>query len=226
MIFTEYLARLTSSFTPIVGYFQQQDYLAIDLSVENEELKRIDLTSPEAMQQYIQDQLAHSAKKVAFGGYLEKRNLYKRSEHFSAVTTDERNIHIGMDIWAPADTSIQSPLEGKIHSFQNNINFGDYGPTIILEHLVQGIQFYTLYGHLSLASLDELKVGQQVEKGQKIAELGAPKINGDYAPHLHFQVIKNMQQKTGDYPGVCSKNNLVFYAENCPDPNILLKIIP
>ncbi|MAN25823.1 MULTISPECIES: peptidoglycan DD-metalloendopeptidase family protein [Mesonia] len=225
MIFTEYLAQLTSHFTAIVGDFQPQDYLALDLSVENKELKKINLSSPEAMQNYIQLQLDHSAKKVAFGGYLEKRNLYKRSEHFSSLSAEDRNIHIGLDIWAPASTSIQSPLDGKIHSFQNNTNFGDYGPTIILEHYFQGIQFYTLYGHLSLGSLEGLEVGQQVEGGQRIADLGGPEINGDYAPHLHFQVIKNIQEKTGDYPGVCSKNNLVFYAENCPDPNVLLKIM-
>ena len=101
---------------------------------------------------------------------------------------------------------------------------GDYGPTIILEHEIEGFTFYTLYGHLSLESLEGKSVGQIVKKGQKIAELGKPPINGDYAPHLHFQIIKNIENKKGDYSGVCSEKDLDFYTENCPNPNFLLKI--
>ena len=70
----------------------------------------------------------------------------------------------------------------------------------------------------------EKMVGQVIKKGEKIAELGKPPINGDYAPHLHFQIIKNTENKKGDYPGVCSLNELEFYKENCPDPNWLLQI--
>jgi hypothetical protein len=54
--------------------------------------------------------------------------------------------------------------------------------------------------------------------------LGLPPINGDYAPHLHFQIIIDMENKKGDYPGVCSSKTLAFYLQNCPDPNLLLKI--
>lgn len=84
--------------------------------------------------------------------------------------------------------------------------------------------FYTLYGHLSLDSLDGLEIGTVFKKGEQFATLGDAAINGDYAPHLHFQIIKNIADKFGDYPGVCSKKELPFYLENCPDPNLLLKI--
>jgi murein DD-endopeptidase MepM/ murein hydrolase activator NlpD len=46
--------------------------------------------------------------------------------------TEERNIHIGLDLWIKAGTPILSALDGKIHSFIS-AGFGDYGPTIILE---------------------------------------------------------------------------------------------
>ena len=49
-------------------------------------------------------------------------------------------------------------------------------------------------------------------------------MNGDYAPHLHFQIIKNIADYEGDYPGVSSKNDLDFYSANCPDPNLVLKL--
>jgi murein DD-endopeptidase MepM/ murein hydrolase activator NlpD len=88
------------------------------------------------------------------------------------------------------------------------------------------MSFHTLYGHLSRESLERKSIGQKVKKGETIAWLGAPEVNGDYAPHLHFQIIKDMQGMKGDYPGVCSKNKLAFYMDNCPDPNFLLKIYP
>lgn len=57
-----------------------------------------------------------------------------------------------------------------------------------------------------------------------MASIGNSEVNGDYAPHLHFQIIKNIEDYWGDYPGVCNTNDLNFYIENCPDPNLLLKI--
>jgi murein DD-endopeptidase MepM/ murein hydrolase activator NlpD len=69
-------------------------------------------------------------------------------------TTEERNIHIGLDLWIKAGTPILAALEGTLHSFNFNAGFGDYGPTIILEHKVEN-QTFILYGHLSLDSLED-----------------------------------------------------------------------
>jgi murein DD-endopeptidase MepM/ murein hydrolase activator NlpD len=115
-------------------------------------------------------------------------------------------------------------LDGKVHSFKNNNNLGDYGPTIILEHKLNNHVFYTLYGHLALESIESIKVGDLFAKGQQLALLGDSSVNGDYAPHLHFQIIKDIDVNFGDYPGVSSKTKLAYYLENCPDPNLLLKI--
>ena len=115
-------------------------------------------------------------------------------------------------------------MDGEVHSFQNNTNFGDDGPTIILKHTVDGFEFYTLYGHLSVASIQNIQVGQKFAKGAQIATLGNASVNGDYPPHLHFQIIKDMQDGYGDYRGVASQKELAFYKENCPDPNLLLRL--
>ena len=201
-----------------------KNYTPIDLSATNTDQLNLDVTDAAIFEEFVENHLAENNAEVAFGGYLEKRNLYRRSENFKNENIDERNIHIGLDLWIKARTSVLSALDGKIHSFQNNDAEGDYGPTIIVQHHIEGLAFYTLYGHLNLESLDGKQEGQLVKKGEKIAELGKPPINGDYAPHLHFQIIKNMQDKIGDYPGVCSANEVEFYKENCPDPNLLLKI--
>lgn len=200
-------------------------YIPIDLSEANPALLAFDVSSSLAWEIYIQSYLNKSAAQVAFGGYPEQRNLYTRSAYFNQVNTDTiRNIHVGLDLWVASGTAIVAPLEGKIHSFANNINFGDYGPTLILEHQYHDVVFYTLYGHLSLESLSNKKIGDTIYKGQPMGTLGCPKVNGDYAPHLHFQIIKDLEGHVGDYPGVCSKKNLNHFLQNCPDPNVLLKL--
>lgn len=200
------------------------DYVALDLSVTNETLASKKLTTAKDYELFIQNYLDQNNAKIAYGGYNEIRNLYQRSTVFKNDTSDERNIHIGLDLWINESAPVYAALEGKIHSLQNNDALGDYGPTIILEHQIESITFHTLYGHLSLDSLEDKKVGNFVQKGQQIATLGLPPINGDYAPHLHFQIIIDIENKSGDYPGVCSSNTLAFYLQNCPDPNLLLKI--
>lgn len=200
------------------------EYIPLDLSVTNQELVEFKPENAAEFEQFISDYLERNNATVAFGGYIEGRALYQRSTIFKNDSIPERNIHIGLDLWTKVDTSVLAPLDGKVHSFKNNIGLGDYGPTIILEHEVESEIFYTLYGHLSLESIENLKVGTFFNKGQKIGNLGNSAINGDYAPHVHFQIIKNIESYFGDYPGVCNTNDLNFYIENCPDPNLLLKI--
>ena len=201
----------------------KSDYIAIDLSKANQDLNTFDVASSSAWEIYMTNYLKSHNKQVAFGGYLETRNLYNRSAYFSAqAETEQRNIHIGLDLWCPANTAVLACFEGTIHSFNNNTNFGDYGPTIILKHNSNNETFYTLYGHLSEASIANLKVGDTVAQGETIAHLGEATVNGDYAPHLHFQIIKDIQGKTGDYPGVCCLNTLAFYKSNTVDPGPIL----
>lgn len=216
--------------------FEQEKCFVIDNSISYSDYTPFDLSSnsiilekhqPKTSSDYellLSDYLQEKEAKVAFGGYLEKRNLYQRSSVFNDSVNDERNIHIGLDLWIKAGTSVLAALDGKIHSFQYNSYLGDYGPTIILEHTLKICKFYTLYGHLSLDSIENLKIGQNVLKGEQIATLGDAKVNGDYAAHLHFQIIHDLNGKIGDYPGVCCEKELEFYKSNCPNPNLLLKI--
>ncbi len=223
--FQEYLVGLTTGFTPVIDAdFSFEDYVPIDLSDQNRELDSQALLSSKAFEDYLESFLKKNRKKVAFGGYDEKRGLYKRSALFSEDASLQRNIHLGIDIWAAAGTAVLAVLAGKVHSFRDNNNFGDYGPTIILEHEVDGTTFYSLYGHLSRTSLEGLQPGQEFQKGEKLAVLGSAEENGDYAPHLHFQIIRNIGLQKGDFPGVCSETDRIDFLFNCPNPNLLLKL--
>ncbi|MCD0474134.1 peptidoglycan DD-metalloendopeptidase family protein [Flavobacterium sp. EDS] len=203
---------------------EYSQYMLLDLSISNQELAKNKPQTSVDFEIYIDNLLTQAKAKVAFGGYLEERNIYKRSENFNNSTTPERNIHIGLDLWIKAGSSVFAALDGTVHSFKNNTSLGDYGPTIILKHTIENQVFYTLYGHLSLESIVNLKVGAVFLKGQLLGTLGKPNVNGDYAPHLHFQIIKNIGDNFGDYPGVCSKIDLGYYSNNCPNPNLVLKI--
>nr|WP_315191250.1 peptidoglycan DD-metalloendopeptidase family protein [uncultured Flavobacterium sp.] len=200
------------------------EYIPLDLSVSNIELSKLAIDDPTIFEEFIEEKLLKNKAKVAFGGYNEERNLYKRSTVFNDNQTEERNIHIGLDLWIKAGTPVLAALDGTIHSFNYNNNLGDYGPTILLKHSIKDQSFYTLYGHLSLESIANIEVGSFFTKGQQLATLGDASVNGNYAPHLHFQIIKDIATNIGDYPGVCSKKDLNYYLENCPDPNLLLKI--
>jgi peptidoglycan LD-endopeptidase LytH len=43
-------------------------------------------------------------------------------------------------------------------------------------------------------------------------------VNGDWPPHLHFQLITDMMGNTGDFPGVCLPEEKQAYKVLCPDP--------
>ncbi|WP_250434118.1 peptidoglycan DD-metalloendopeptidase family protein [Hanstruepera flava] len=200
-------------------------YTPINLSETNPDLLAFNVANSQDWETYLDDYLQNKQSQVAYGGYLEKRSIYKRSSYFNESHKDlERNIHLGIDLWLAAGSCIYTPLDGTIHSYANNVNHGDYGPTIILKHAIKNVVFYSLYGHLSLESISSLRIGQAFKAGDYLATLGSAEVNGDYAPHLHFQLIRDIENYNGDYPGVSNKKDLQFYVNNCPDPNLLLKL--
>ena len=171
--------------------------------------------------QWMSDLLKEQKAKFAIGGYKENRSsLYARSKLFD--DKEPRTIHLGIDIWGDAGTPVYAPLGGMVHSFAFNNQLGDYGVTIILQHQLQTVAFYTLYGHLSLKDIEALRIGQFINRGHAFAHFGNSEENGNWPPHLHFQVIKDMRQYEGDYPGVCKMSELKKYVENSPDPSSLL----
>lgn len=212
--------------TLIDPIYKKEDFVELDLSVNNQDLKDVDISSSTELKKYIDSYVQNKRAKVAYGGYLEKRNIYQRSNHFKGKfqNVNERNIHLGVDIWQKEGTNVIAPLDGEIHSFNNNQNYGDYGPTIILKHTLGENSFFTLYGHLSLNSISDIKIGQKIKRGEVLAKFGNSEENGDYPPHLHFQIILDIENYFGDYPGVTCFEKLKFYTCNCPDPNILMKL--
>ncbi|MCB9432004.1 MAG: aminotransferase class III-fold pyridoxal phosphate-dependent enzyme [Ardenticatenaceae bacterium] len=171
---------------------------------------------------------------VGIGRYNEPRKIYadpmfltQTDPSADPTLAEWRTIHIGLDLFMGAGTAVHAALDGVVHAFHNNAAAFDYGPVIILEHKTDdGTPFYTLYGHLSLSSLDNLRVGIHVEQGQPIAWMGDYPINGDWPPHLHFQLITDLLDMGVDYPGVALASQRDVWLSLNPDPNLLCGIPP
>lgn len=225
MSLSDILLRHRESFKPVVPFDGECIIAQPDLSPANKDLTAELLNDTDAFSAYMQGLRIKANATYLVGGYAEHREIYRRSELFDQnlqeLSAEEpRNIHLGVDIWAPAGTPVFCPYDGKVHSFAFNDHFGDYGATIILEHKIDDITFYTLYGHLSKADLARLRVDDQILPGTEFAHFGTPAENGHWPPHLHFQIIQDLQGMQGDYPGVCKTSEKAFYLSNCPDPTI------
>lgn len=194
----------------------------LDFTAANMLLQQTDLRDTHAFNEAVNHMLQARNATIGVGGYFEDRFIYRRSTHFDA-NAESRNLHLGIDVWMEAETPVYTPLDATVHSFQDNANFGDYGPTIILQHQLEGTTFFTLYGHLSRKSLEGLEVGRKFKKGDRIAWLGNYPENGDWPPHLHFQVMATMEGRSGDFPGVASATDREHFEQICPNPNLILQ---
>lgn len=227
--FHDRLKTFTPEFHPVIHIDPSKEkIISVNFSHKNKELEKIDFENTAELSSYMKQLLAMQQANYGFGGYGELRSVYSRSKLFNKNLGKEfkeeepRRLHIGTDIWAPAGTPVYAPLDGTIHSFAFNDHFGDYGATLILKHNLEDLEFHTLYGHISLQDLEGLQKGSIVKKGDLIAHFGNEKENGYWPPHLHFQLIRDMQGFEGDYPGVCKLSERKFYLENCPDPDFVL----
>ncbi len=218
---TNILLKYQSHYHEVVsGSHQAQNLLKVDMSKDNEVLMKVDVNNTQAFTQWMEGQLSG---KVGWGGYMEHREIYRRSTHFDGKG-EPRSLHLGIDLWAPAGTPIFSPIDAIVESCVDNKGFADYGPTIILKHQLDDITFYTLYGHLSRASLSGISVGKKIIAGARLATLGDNEENGNWPPHLHFQVMSDLKGKIGDFPGVAAMSERAIYENICPDPNIILQL--
>lgn len=86
--------------------------------------------------------------------------------------------HFGLDIAAPTGTKVNAPWSGKVVFADPDLYYS--GGTLIIDH---GMGITSTYIHLS--KLD-VKVGDEIEQGQKIAEIGATgRVTG---PHLDWRL--------------------------------------
>jgi len=200
-------------FFPIMGdYYEVDDYAHLDLSVISSDYCKEEQIKMHTLKKYIADKKSTQNVKLLYGGYLEQRAIYT-SDHF---TSESRDIHLGVDIWADANTPIFAPCDMILDSMAYNGADLDYGYTLI--YYIENLQSYLLLGHLSEATLRNKKTGMQTKQKDQIATLGMSNENGGWEPHVHIQLIRDLGIFKNDYPGVCTQSEMNFYKDNCPNP--------
>jgi len=225
----DYLKRNSSTAAPILHVDQRVTPVHVfDLSVGSSFLAA-DPDNAEVctLTRAISAELHRTNSALGIGRYNEPRLLYSSAlfQTSSNPTDEQRTIHLGLDFFARPNTPVHTPWAATIEAFANNAKTLDYGPAIILKHTTPtGEDFYTLYGHLSLGSLKNLRIGLHLAKGEKFAAVGTTAENGGWAPHLHFQIISDLLDLGTDFPGVAAASQREIWTSLCPDPNLLLAI--
>jgi hypothetical protein len=183
---------------------------------------------PEAYWAWLQGRLAAEGARFAIGRYGEDRDVYKGNQFCTPASPERRSQHLGVDLFIEPGTPLYAPLGGRVLSVADNAAAFDYGPTVTLEHEAGagGPHFWTLYGHLSRESLTRVTPGMTVVAGQPIGSIGASNVNGGWAPHLHFQVITDRLDQSGDFPGVGQPTLWPVWRRIAPDPNLILRLVP
>lgn len=97
--------------------------------------------------------------------------------HTRYVNNELNNRHSGIDIANAVGTPIKSVNTGEIKLAEDLLVTGK---TIIIDH---GGRIFSSYSHLSKI---EVEVGERVERGQKIGEMGSTGFST--GPHLHWVI--------------------------------------
>ena len=137
---------------------------------ETESLKEL-----EGLLQNKQVQLTHTPSIWPTRGWFTSGFGYRISPF-----TGLRQMHDGIDISNRLGSPIIAPADGLVTNIGREWGFGK---TLVISH---GFGFSTRYGHLDKINV---KIGQKVKRGQKVAEMG--NTGRSTGPHLHYEVRLN-----------------------------------
>jgi 4-aminobutyrate aminotransferase-like enzyme/Ser/Thr protein kinase RdoA (MazF antagonist) len=203
----------------------KNEFLKLDLSVSSEWLglsdnfKDLDLFENKI--KYLQQQ---NLDKIISGGYLEPRQLYNTENYKRECNNgiESRTIHLGVDFWVGEGTEITNLFDGIVDTISIDKNEKGYGGLIIIKHKINDFSFYTLFGHLSTNKFN-YNVGDFLKKGALIGIVGNKIENGNWVPHLHFQLLLSKLNYRQDFPGVSYYSEIEIFKSLCPDPNLIFK---
>ena len=217
----------SEDFEDVIAVPENPNALGIlDLSISSPDLTGRDSDDTADFSNRVFQKMRSDGLTLGIGRFMEPRGFYlaDQFEGRSGDPRESRTIHLGIDVFQEPGTEIHAPLAGRVHTVRENKNRLDYGPTLILEHSAPSGLFWTLYGHLEKASVENLKTGDSIDAGHPIARIGTYPENGDWPPHLHFQIITDLMGFEGNFPGVALPRDRTVWASFCPNPNLILNL--
>ncbi|MDH5759810.1 MAG: aminotransferase class III-fold pyridoxal phosphate-dependent enzyme [Gemmatimonadota bacterium] len=221
-----WLEGMRGSCAPVMDVPTDGGTVVLDLSVGSPLLNGRDTEDTPAFSRRVFRHMEDAGASVGIGRYDEPRGFYL-TETFAGRAgelPERRTVHLGIDIFHRPGAEVRSPLPARVHGVHDNEGRLDYGPTVILEHDSPEGPFWTLYGHLERASLAGLEVGVPLEAGETFARIGPYPENGDWPPHLHFQIIADLLDHSVDFPGVALPRERRVWTSLSPDPDLILGV--
>lgn len=150
------------------------------------------------------------------GRYDEDRTIYTQP-----LFGGGRTVHMGVDLGGPVGTAVHAFSAGVVLHSGVNAADGDYGGTVVTEHVIDGALLWALHGHLSHASVAASPRGRRLSRGEVLGWLGDPSENGGWPPHVHFQLSRE-RPTTHDMPGAVSLEERAAARRRHPDPRTVL----
>lgn len=224
-----WLAQNVRAAAPIIPVnLREGNCVVLDLSVGSTLLGADPANASESRAtRAIHSLLRDTRSTVAVGRYNEARAIYTSPRFYGGPhpIDEHRTIHLGIDLFKDPGTPVSTPFDATVHTFADNQAALDYGPVVILKHQISdGLEFFTLYGHLSRESLAALHTGDRISRGQSFARIGAASENGGWTPHLHFQIVLDLLDQSTDFPGVAFASQRDVFTSISPNPNLILGI--
>ncbi|HEY3762783.1 MAG TPA: M23 family metallopeptidase [Verrucomicrobiae bacterium] len=116
---------------------------------------------------------------------------------FGCVRDNSQRMHEGLDIrhlqtdrrGEPTDP-VMATADGTVMYISTRPSLSNYGNYIVIKHVIQGIEIYSLYAHLK-APRPGLQVGEPVKAGEVIATMGRTsnaETIGQWRAHVHFEL--------------------------------------
>lgn len=174
---------------------------------------------PDEAQSIWEDYCRENGIDLGIGPWGEARTVYAGEMFVSRLVENTRRTHhLGLDLFMAAGTKVFTPVAATVVSVEIEQDPLGYGCLIALRHEPEGCPpFVSLWGHMAHEAMGRIKAGDRLEAGALVGEMGAPKENGGWAPHLHLQLSVDTSLSATEILGVGEPQYLDVWAELFPD---------
>jgi 4-aminobutyrate aminotransferase-like enzyme/Ser/Thr protein kinase RdoA (MazF antagonist) len=157
--------------------------------------------------------------ELGIGPWGEDRPVYTAEAFASNLASGQRrSAHLGLDLFLDAGAHVRTPLPGRVVDIYVSDLPLDYGHAVLLEHNpAPGITFFSLWGHLSAETARVRKLGEELQAGDIVGEMGPNTENGGWQPHVHLQLIAYRPARAADVIGAGEPGYRAVWADLFPD---------
>lgn len=170
---------------PLFGELLKGKPHIFDFSSANATVSTYPTRDFDTFQRQIFAELEKAGAQWGIGKYLEERK--RLLSDFPQMIEQKRYYHAGLDVVVAAASTLFAPLAGTVYRVGIDEGAGNYGGYVVLEHHLEGVTFFSLYGHLS--SHHRVEVGRRIEPGAPVGLIGTDRDSGGWFTHTHLQVL-------------------------------------